>query len=493
MAQRKQQKTPSSFSSRSKIWLKSHPYWASFIIGFLYFTGVISWMFTIKTAEIAAGFAVQLVALSAGLIMVSSLAMGFVVFVWLMRRLQIKLTDQRALWIVPMLWIVAEYARAVLFSIVSLGPDGRVGPYWTFGDLGYYLASTPLAFIARFGGMYLLSGIVVLLIVASYQSWKKRNWKPLGPVLGVLALVSFLAWVTYLPSDGAKITVGAVRYPYKDTPTVLSKDVYSLFPTQARRDIDALVLPEYSHFYEDEPEADKSIIQPLMKQDDSLVIHSARENVEGLGHNMLTFQSADGTVLNQQKKWFVVPAGEYVPYIYQVILAYAGQERLLLNFNAQKSVNRGDRIEEPYTYNGVRFGAHACSGVIAPDFYNQLAMQGSDIFTNSAALDTMGISPLFHLEGEQMNRLAAIAHAKPFVQAAKGGPAYILDKDGRQMAYTYAKEGGLVTASVQTNRTKTLYGWLGDWIVYVSIVGTVYLLIAQVRPRRKKTSRKAGK
>jgi apolipoprotein N-acyltransferase len=220
-----------------------------------------------------------------------------------------------------------------------------------------------------------------------------------------------------------------------------------------------------------------------LKSDDGLVIHSARENVEGLGHNMLTFQAADGRMLNQQEKWFVVPAGEFIPYIYQVALAYAGQERLLLDFNNQKSVNRGEKIEEPYIFDGVSYGAHACSGVMAPDFYNQLAQAGADIFTNSAALDTMGISPLFHIESKSMNQLTAIAHAKPFIQSAKGGPAYIIDKDGKTLSRSDSSDGGVASAEITVNNTKTIYSLFGDWVVYVSIV---FVVAAAVWRRRYK-------
>lgn len=236
------------------------------------------------------------------------------------------------------------------------------------------------------------------------------------------------------------------------------------------KQLDTLILPEYSHYFEDDIDGDRRALERIMTDDKGLVIHSARDGEAGIGHNMLTFQAADSTMLNQQQKWFVVPAGEYVPYIYQVVLAYVGREDLLLNFNQQKSVQRGEKIESPYEYRGVRYGAHACSGVLSPDFYNQLVAQGADVLTNSAALDTMGISPLFHAEATQMNQLVAISQAKPFIQAAKGGPAYVLDKDGRTVTRADQPAGGVVTATIQANGGKTIYGWLGDWVVYLSLL-----------------------
>lgn len=488
MARQKQQHKKKPLAARARMWVERHPYWTAFLAGCAYFSVIVSWMFGIKTAEIAQGIAVKFVAFSAGIIMVSSLAMGFVFFVWLMRRLKVRLDQPRAVWLVPTLWVVSEYGRAIFFSITSLGPDGRVGPYWTFGHIGYYFAETPLAFMARLGGLYLLSFVGVAIVVALYQLIRYRRVRPILIVAGVSAALSLAGAIIYARPNGRSLDVGTVKFAYRSTAYQMSNQSYDLLKKGISKPVDVLVMPEYSHYFDipTEVEADKAVVQPLMKQPNGLIIHSARENIMQLGHNMLTFQAADGTVLNQQRKWFVVPAGEYVPYIYQVILAYAGQERLLLNFNAQKSVVRGDKPEVPYTYDGVRFGAHACSGVLAPDFYNQLAQSGSDIFTNSAALDTMGIAPLFHYQAEQMNRLAAIAHAKPFVQSAKGGPAYIMDKDGRELVYSFSNDGAVLSAQVQTNRTKTLYGWLGDWVVYLSIITTTYLLIREHVPGRKK-------
>lgn len=481
----KKHKRNNSRHHRLRNFTHNHPYWTAFLVGCVYFGVVVSWMFTIKTAEIAQGFMIKLVGFSAGLIMTASFALGFVLFLWLYRLFKLKLTEGRALILVPVLWLVAEYARAVIFSITSMGPGGRIGPYWTFGNFGYYLAETPLVFMARFGGLYLLSGVVALLFVAGYQSYKKRSIVPLAPVVLVLATLSWLGYTLYAQSNGSQRMVGALRYPYKDQPTMFSKESYEQLKGFSDRSLDVLVLPEYSHYFEEGIEADKPVIGRVMKKSDGLIIHSARENVAGIGHNMLTFQATDGKLLNQQQKWFVVPAGEYVPYLYQVVLAYAGQEQLLLDFNNQKSVNRGQEIEKPYIFEGVSYGAHACSGVIAPDFYSQLAQAGANIFTNSAALDTMGISPLFHVESQNMNKLAAVAHARPFIQGAKGGPAYIIDKDGRVLAKNYAKSGGAVMASVQANSVKTIYTYLGEWVVYVSVAGLVgYYLYFKKKPKK---------
>ena len=465
-------KPSASVPSRLVSWARRHPYWTAFGLGNCYYGIVISWMFTIRTAEIAQGLAVYIVALSAGLIMTTSFAMGFVVFIWLYRRLKLTLLQPRALWLVPSAWIVSEYARSVLFSITSLGPGGRVGPYWAFGTFGYYLGESPLSYIARFGGVYLLSAVAVALFVAGYQSWRKRNWLPFLPVIISAILLSGLGLGIYRPTDGQVRTVAAVRMGPQDSlqqNNTLSRTSLNELPQHT---VDVLVLPEYSHYWESDPAADSQAIEAVLRRPDGLVINSRKgvNPASGDMYNLLSFQSAKAEVRNEQIKWFVVPAGEYVPYIYQVVLAYAGHAELLRNFESQKSVTRGETHEAPYKYEGVSYGALACSGVVAPEFYRSLSAQGAEVLTNSAALNTLGVSALFHLEAESMNRLNAIANARPFVQSAKGGPAYVYSQDGRLLAHNYAAESGIAVAEVQANHRQTLYTRLGDWAVLTAVL-----------------------
>lgn len=470
---------------RPQYWLEHHPYWGAYITGIVYFSLVFSWMVTIRTGEVASGLVAQLVVISTAVVTVSSLSVGFIIFVWFKRRLQLRWTNMRALWLIPALWVISEYVRAIVFSIVSLGPDGRIGPYWTFGHLGYYAVDTPFVYMARLGGLYLLSFMIMAMLVAIYQWWHLNRWQPFAVIMSIALICSGLGWSLYRSTQGRIVSVGAAKYARRETPYQYSSESYAVLNSGPKRSLDVLVLPEYSHYFDASvyQKADQAVLTPLMKRDNGLIIHSSRENTSTKGHNLLTFQTVTGDILNQQQKWFIVPAGEYVPYIYQVALAYAGHGQMLLNFNQQKSVSRGEAPEQPFLFEGVKYGAQACSGVLSPDFYSQLARQGAEIFTNSAALDTLGISPLFHHEVEQMNRLSAVAHAKPFVQSAKGGPAYIMDKDGRQLTAATASEGVVISADVQTNSRRTLYSWLGDWVVYVSAAAVVWLVARLVVKR----------
>lgn len=157
-----------------------------------------------------------------------------------------------------------------------------------------------------------------------------------------------------------------------------------------------------------------------------------------------------------------------MPYLYQFILAYAGQDQLLMHFADQKSVNHGETLENPYLYDGVSWGSMACSGIIAPDLYRGMADRGATVLTSSASLDTMGLSMGYHYQVRDMATLHAVANARPFIQSARGGLSYIIDQNGHHIDQTYERGYDFLEGSVQANSVKTIYTMLGDWIVWLS-------------------------
>lgn len=447
----------------------ARPLWTAFLIGFAYFGYVISWMFALRTAEIATGLATKIVAITAAIIMVTTFALGYVFFVWLVRRLKLSVYD-KTWWQIPFVWVIAECFRAVLFSVIALGPGGRVGSFWTFGNAGYWLVYTPLVYIGRFGGLYLLSLLVTFLVVSCIRSLRSKNWREPLSIVSAAAILAFLGWALYAQPQGEKRTIAAVQFANEFSPEAFSLTTADLLGRLPEKSVDAIILPEYSHLWEGDSVRDTEAASRVLKNPDGVLIDSVQERSTMLGHNLVTYHRPDGSVAFDQKKWFSVPGGEYVPYIYQVVLAYAGQEQLLLHFQDQKSVEHGDTPEMPYEFDGAKYGGLACSGAFVPELYRGMAQRGATILSNSASLDTMGISDLYHIEARQMARLHAVANARPFVQAARGGYSYIIDSNGTFVDGVQQRGYALVHGDVTTNDTLTLYTLFGDWIVWGGIV-----------------------
>lgn len=451
-----------------KKWAIRHPYWSSYIIGCIYYGLTVSWMFGLRTAEIATGIAFVVVAFSAALVMTSSFALGLVFLTWLIRRLKLSILGDRW-WLIPFVWIVTEYLRAVFFSIIAFGPGGRIGAYWTFGNIGYAMVHTPLVFAARWGGLYMLSLIAAGLIVGLIRTVITRNVLPVAIPLAIATILSLTGWLMYGRPSGPTRSIGVMQFGNEFSPENFSASTADRLSQQPSRRYDTVILPEYSHLWENNATRDTEAISRVLKDPKGLVIDSTQEKVaQGLGHNLVTYHSGDGTHLNAQQKWFSIPGGEYVPYLYQVILAYVGQEQMLLHFNDQKSINHGETPEQPYSYQGVSWGSLACSGVIAPELYRGMVERGATVLTNSASLDTMGFSMTYHYQARDMAVLHAVANARPFAQAARGGLSYIIDQNGNYIQETNQRGYGFLEGDIQTNSTKTIYTLLGDWVVWVA-------------------------
>lgn len=455
---------------RAKYLIYNRPYLTAFIIGSIYYLYVMSWIFGVRTAELARGsLAIKLTSLSAGFITIFCFALSFVIFVWVYKKLHLNISSPGVLILAPAIWVVTEYFRAVFFSIVSIGPGGRIGPYWVFGNIGYWLVRTPFAYCSRFGGIYLLCGIMALFIASIAHSYMVKNLLPIVLIMVVTSTLSFMGWILYKTPNGQVRTVSSLHLAVSLDEEEDSVAVNKLLLELPKKSQDVIVLPEYSHFWDiNQKSATDAIAAPLRKKD-GLIIDSVRKKQTNNTFNMISYHNAEGKVLFEQPKWFIIPGGEFIPYVYQVLLAYSGQTRLIMSFREQKNVDTANRPEVPFSFEGVRYGGLACSGAIAPELYRRMTMRGGEVLTNSASLITLGVSRQYHNEAKDMAQLQAIANARPFIQSARSGYSYIIDQNGKFLKIDQNKQNSILSAQVQSNSKKTVYTYIGDLNVGVSL------------------------
>ncbi len=85
-----------------------------------------------------------------------------------------------------------------------------------------------------------------------------------------------------------------------------------------------------------------------------------------------------------------------------------------------------------------------------------------------------------------MAQFIATANARPFVQAARGGPSYILTADGLPAAVERDIDNiQVIHATVKPGSGKTIYSILGEWSVLVSVVMLGGVLIWRTRSLKK--------
>ncbi|HMS50338.1 MAG TPA: hypothetical protein PKA02_02795 [Candidatus Saccharibacteria bacterium] len=431
----------------------------SYLFGLVYFGIVMAWIYKIHATDLIPNntLAIMFKTLTFLLIM-SSMGTGFLLAGLLYRKLRIDINGRTALYI-PAIWVVGEYFRSVFFSAFTSGQGGSIGPFWSFGTLGLTLTNTPLKYAGRVVGMYGMSILVIVVSLVFFRLYQRRfRWLLL---LALPVILSFGGWLAYHQSTGRQLQVRAVGLGPK-TEDGYEQALARSLVGKARADL--TVLPEYSNFYGSEKRNDNKL-----PNSSGLVIDSRLGTSAQGRKNITTFYQPDGTILAERQKSFLIPGGEFVPYIYAGILVASGNNEILLSIRKDRSVYQSIEKEKPFTHKGVSYGALACSGAIAPNLYSRLVKQGAEVLVNSASISSLGVSDLYYKQASQMSAFIATSNARPFVQSARGGPSYILNKDGHPQTYATSPEQLVVLSSeIHSSSTKTIYSRYGEFMVGLS-------------------------
>lgn len=391
--------------------------------------------------------------------------------------------------IFPAAIVVAEYFKSVIFSVISYGEGGRIGPFWHFGSLGYAAASTPLIYSSRLIGLFGLSLLVVIVNVGLYFALR-RQYKEACLILLLPVMISYLGFRLYSAKSEKFEKVATVQLPpeksdyYSELNKVIDRS--KLLRTQPAS---LLVLPEYSYYFEYSPKRQQTILKELVFHNKSgaVVYTRAKYETNTLQKNEIVVADDSGKTINTQNKSFLIPTGEYLPFGIQAAFWVTGQNKATHSFTSNFAVSRSKTAERPVQYKGTSYGILACSGVIAPQFYQQMTKQGAEILINSASLNEFRNSTSYHQQARQFVRFSAVANNRPFVQAARGGFAYIIDKDGKFLYSSFGSDVQVGAANVTINNRKSLYSKTGEWIVYLCLlILGVPLLMVELTARYKK-------
>ncbi len=393
-----------------------------------------------------------------------------------------RLSFEKYLLIFPFFWVACEFGRSWLFSVVSYGKNATVGPFYNFGVLGYSLTSTQLVHFSKVGGLFGLSFLVVVvnivIILGLLNKYKQ--------VLFMLSPVILLGALTLIPvKTTRKIAVATVQLASDD------KNYYDDLAEQipagdSPREV--LTLPEYSYFFDyGTPAQHSNITNKLFANDNGIIIYSRKGTAKnGLQTNEMVVATPNSQILDSQLKSFLIPTGEYIPWIIQQGLKYSGQNQVQGYFDASLGIAKADHVEHVVTAGSIKIGALVCSGVIAPERYRILTKQGAQLLTNSASLNEFTNTPLYHLQARQFARFIAVANDRPFVQSARGGYAYIVDHNGATLFDSHTAGIKIGQAKVGSPSYRTIYTRFGEWIAWMaSIISIGFLIYLARQPSQK--------
>ncbi len=447
-----------------------------YLSGFVFFAGTLSW---VRLVMLDYGGLGQVTAAGVFLALVAVLALFFAAFAglaWLL----LSLPESRIVWGLPALWVALELARAHVFT----------GFPWLL--VGYALADhLLLAQLARAGGVYLLSFVVVLL-----NTWilllARKPSRPRGMVLAtaLFGLAAASLGGALLPTPPAPETVylvqaqvamekkdesGAGEPLHKLLSDLETRILAAYARNQARSGL--VVWPEMpASLYYHEDALLRERLHYLARQTQSRMVVSVvafadAERQKPLNSAVLI--GAAGEFAGRYDKIHLVPFGEYVPL--KKLFFFAGKITAEVGDFAP-----GERLA-PLGKTGP-IAALICYEGIFPELVRQFSARGAELLVNisndgwygdSAARDQLLL----------MARLRAVENGRWLLRATNTGISAIVDPYGRVRAFP-PDQRAVFTGTFGYRSGRTPYVAFGHWFPALAAAAALVLLVQAVRARK---------
>lgn len=260
----------------------------------------------------------------------------------------------------PLAWIVAELAGSFSLSLFTLGPGSTPNTSFSLGYVGYLLGSHHFfALLARVGGVFVLSAVTVALGVLLWKLWLIYKKKCLGVVLVLIALTMLTTTLSFPVQHNG--SADSVRVALIHT----SEPVEALFersavPARRERQIVAMesalsVMPDYVLWPED-ARYFSQLAGPLgvpvfaftHATASAVVIDSQVVRTEQGRKLQAYLYDAETTAEFKADKRYLVPQGEFMPYLYQVFFTTIGLSEMVEQVAAAVSYVRGSEIAQSH-------------------------------------------------------------------------------------------------------------------------------------------------
>lgn len=269
-------------------------------------------------------------------------------------RLVYKVSTYYRLLLIPVVWLVADWLGAMSFSLFTLGPGGSINTQFSFGFIGYALAQhNMLIQIAAVAGVFGLTVLVVVLALGGLQLWQLNKRIILVGGVTLLLGTSVIPLAPQANTDDVyAVAVVNTQFPTDSRFTDESQELVRKAITVALEEaiaagVDYVILPEDTRFFD---QSDSDLLRAYATfrygQSDTIIIDSGRSTIDG----MTTLNSViyDGTTsdIYQSQKRYLVPQGEFLPYLYEGILRLVGYTDVLDFLAEQLSYRVGDNTSQ---------------------------------------------------------------------------------------------------------------------------------------------------
>lgn len=379
------------------------------------------------------------------------LSLYFGAFAWLSGGL---IGSRWAFVTVPGVWILLELIRSyVPFS----------GFPWTL--MGYsQFPFKPLIQIAEAGGVYIISGLVIMANVALYQTVRKREYAPLIITAALVAACAFWGvWrMENLPVQGAsmKVAVAQANVPQDEkwqqervTPTI---DTYERLTLSAVQQGARLVVwPETScPFYLFQQWEYTPRIMDLSRSLDARLLIGSPAYEDGKYYNRMWLLHR-GKIEGAYDKVHLVPFGEYLPLAGLIEPYFGSLTGGVGNFSP---ASKASPIKD--------IGVLICFESIFPGLTRELCNEGAAFLVNASndAWFKTWSTPEQHL---RMASFRAVESRRWLLRPVNHGISAIVSPAGVIVQEIGLLKEGVILADIAPIEAKTLYTRFGPVMAFL--------------------------
>lgn len=393
-------------------------------------------------------------------------------------------------------WMLCEWLGALWFSVESYGPGSLIAPHFSLGFVGNLLANdAALLQLAWLGGVYLLSAVVFsggaffLRIVQTPQSEQRRLIVVLGVCLAVWGTGHLIVRQIHdAGSSSLRVALIGMQEAPVLTPTPEERDAHfaavaSVLGRSGNADL--VVLPENAEFLpllrEKEGPAVGSALRKLFSGETPVLLDSQTVYLEdGLGARLEYYDVASSTSAYSRKA-FLLPDGEYIPYLFSWITSFFGLGDKLDFIASHRTFLPG--APALADVRGVSVGALFCDEALSPYLYRSLASAGAEVFVNTASHSWFHGSRIVASELLNAAKIRAVESRRWYAQASEAIPSYVLDPYGRIASESAWGSADVLYATVYARDGRTPYDILGDGVLCCAL-----LVLGLIHLRRKRVS-----
>ena len=384
-----------------------------------------------------------------------------------------------------LIWVLSEYVRTFLFSLVLYGNESVFGTDYTYYSLGYLAPSIPiLKNLLMYGGIYFVSFFLILINHLLFWLIFQRD-----KIQKISALFfSLLVFVVFILSYYGKILQDKENHKVSNISVYITNTSIpsSLNPSKEKAELALEIEKKISS--ESDSKKESLLVLPenfnfFSKNSDSLpslsVIGSASAKN---GFNFYFFKQETQKIFYSQKM-ILMPVAEYellsIKLLRQIIPSLN-----TINESKKLTQKRGSNAGVFEFNQGLYFGGTICSENISPHIYREAVNQGANFFVHTGSHAPFRGSKILAYQSLPINRTRALEYGRFFISSVNYGDSMVISDRGEILSYIkndQTEKYQIKNILIAPHSYTTFYSLHGDWIVVLS---TFYLIIFFLFKRR---------